>query len=516
MERVIRHLLPLPVALVAAVSTPSALAAKSVDGPSLAKSLLAGRGFAQSGVVVRGPVNLEAADVVAGLFRCRSCTFRNRVSAPDVTFARTLDLSGSTFERDVSFRGATFQAPALFGTAAIDETGRGGEQPTSFRRDMDFSLAFFEEFASFRRSAFIGTANFEDTRFSDVTFARASFNAEARFAQVSFRGAALFFRTLFGNGARSASPSSADPGRWRATFEDSDFRGRTDFSRAFFYGGATFTRAQLAEGALFLDTSFSTGSTEEAAKFQSLASAGDLNFTFASFEHAQRSPAGLSASFVAVFSELVCARSLVLRDAEIGDNERITMSRLQVGDLVMDVEDVRHVANPDDRRAVLQTIEESAKARGDLDIANDAHYALRVLREQSYSPLGRALDYVFYRGIAGYFVRPIRPVLVLVLLVTVAAAIRAGRTRGSHTPPGNRPSPGRRVWAGVRLRAADFLVHVLNTFSLVGPRWSGGDRGELPLASRLEVLAYRLLLVCALLGLANSNPTLREMVDTLF
>jgi len=34
-------------------------------------------------------------------------------------------------------------------------------------------------------------------------------------------------------------------------------------------------------------------------------------------------------------------------------------------------------------------------------------------------------------------------------------------------------------------------------------------------SNSIEVFVYRLLLVCALLGLANSNPTLREMFDTL-
>ena len=34
-------------------------------------------------------------------------------------------------------------------------------------------------------------------------------------------------------------------------------------------------------------------------------------------------------------------------------------------------------------------------------------------------------------------------------------------------------------------------------------------------ARRIEVFAYRLLFVCALIGLANSNPTLRQMFDAI-
>ena len=33
--------------------------------------------------------------------------------------------------------------------------------------------------------------------------------------------------------------------------------------------------------------------------------------------------------------------------------------------------------------------------------------------------------------------------------------------------------------------------------------------------SRLEMLTYRALVVCVLIGLANSNPTLRQMFDAL-
>ena len=42
-----------------------------------------------------------------------------------------------------------------------------------------------------------------------------------------------------------------------------------------------------------------------------------------------------------------------------------------------------------------------------------------------------------------------------------------------------------------------------------------GRRTRPTVGERIEVFVYRLLLACAALGLANSNPTLREMFDTL-
>jgi uncharacterized protein YjbI with pentapeptide repeats len=488
------------IALLLAWAPPGALAQPQgvKDGSRIAERLRSNTAVVESELVVRGPLDLSGTDLAGRVFRCRGCTFEGPVSAPDVRFARTVDLSGSTFKDDVNFRGATFEAPALFG-AAVVETKANRVRRTAFRARADFSLAVFEESTSFGSAVFSDSADFDDARFLDATFATARFAAGATFARASFRGAVLFYRTIFG---RSAA------------FEESDFRRRTDFSRASFRDGGVFTRAQFAEGALFLGTRFFVGSGSAAAgRFQSVASGGDLNFTFATFKRLGK-PSNEESGNVAVFSELVCARTVRLRDVEFAG--LIAMNELQVRDLVMDVPDVRRVDDRDDQRIVLQTIEESAKARGDLVAANDAHYALRVLRQQDFSPLGRALDYVFYRGVAGYFVRPARPLLVLALLATMMALIRAIRS-SSNPPQAPRRGPRRqRMWRAARRHSGEFVTSLLNTFSLVGPRWGGSDRAAPSLGLRVEVFAYRLLLVCVLLGLANSNPTLREMVDTLF
>jgi hypothetical protein len=59
---------------------------------------------------------------------------------------------------------------------------------------------------------------------------------------------------------------------------------------------------------------------------------------------------------------------------------------------------------------------------------------------------------------------------------------------------------------------ARFLEGFLETLALIAPR--RGDPGDRP-ARRVEVFIYRLLVVCALIGLANSNPTLRQMFDAI-
>jgi hypothetical protein len=163
-------------------------------------------------------------------------------------------------------------------------------------------------------------------------------------------------------------------------------------------------------------------------------------------------------------------------------------------------------------------IEASGKARGDLAAANDAHYALRADRSKDYSTVGRALDYVFYRGIAGYFVRPMRPLLILVALVaalSLASVVRTRRRRPPDPQPSDAISRPRRVWATTTGRCSDFLTCFLDKLGLVTPQHAESP-GSAAVGRRLESFAYRLLVVCAILGLANSNPTLRQMVDTLF
>jgi hypothetical protein len=135
-----------------------------------------------------------------------------------------------------------------------------------------------------------------------------------------------------------------------------------------------------------------------------------------------------------------------------------------------------------------------------------------VMQSQHYGAVGHALDYVFYRGVAGYLVRPLRPILVLIVLVLL---ISIGRDLRRARAPEDRTSPPRTRRPSTRAQAhgAGLLTNLLNTLAKLGPRRS---KDEPKLSERLEVFAYRLLVVCALLGLANSNPTLRQMVDTLF
>lgn len=164
----------------------------------------------------------------------------------------------------------------------------------------------------------------------------------------------------------------------------------------------------------------------------------------------------------------------------------------------MDVDDANAVVAPQDRARVLRLIEAGAKAKGDLGIANDARYALEALESGDDALWRRIPNLVFYRLAAGYFVRPFHPIAALLVLVGLVSLFRAARVRDTSS------SLVGRAWA----RLCIFWQEFLDALALIG---RGG--GEARQSRRLEAFVYRLLVVCVLIGLANSNPTLREMFD---
>jgi hypothetical protein len=130
---------------------------------------------------------------------------------------------------------------------------------------------------------------------------------------------------------------------------------------------------------------------------------------------------------------------------------------------------------------------------------------------------------------AGYLVEPLRPLLTLLALALLVSLIRlllprkrcarlwlrmkiAWENRRSPRPKSangsaSKPSPGALVAATPSV-VSSYFHQLLDTLSLMWP-WSGAAVA----GRRLEANLYRILFVCFLIGLANSNPTLRQMLD---
>lgn len=192
----------------------------------------------------------------------------------------------------------------------------------------------------------------------------------------------------------------------------------------------------------------------------------------------------------------------------------------------MDVDDATSVnngANPvfsatardTDRRAtkldLLERIERTAKARDDVGVQNDAHYELQVVRSEQYWFPIRILDFVFYRTIAGYLVRPLNPLIAWIIFVGIVSAVRLSRRHDLLMYSARTPGQQRlRRIAAMGAAVVRSLEEFADALTSVGPRRvheSGTKR------SALEVNTSRALLACVLVAVASANPTLRELFN---
>jgi hypothetical protein len=379
----------------------------------------------------------------------------------------------------VNIARATFHGPAVFGSPP-------GTRGTIFTGNADFTLSNFDSVVTFERAVFIRPANFTLARFGgDAIFAGGRLIAPASFKRASFAAIADFRNTQF----QSVSH-----------FEQVEFKGLADFSQARFTREARFTRARFVTRGTFFGAQFTDiGPLSFAVLFDHASSGGALNFSSAQF--------GGHTSF-----RSITASSLSFAGASFFTDHKAVFEKAAADDVVMDVDVVENAVQTSDRRHVLELVEFSAKSRSDLAVANDAHYDLEVISSDGYAWPWRILDQIFYRGIAGYFVRPLRPLIALLLLVAIFALIRTFGPRPTSRPRLSGTMQRRWRIRNVRANSHRFATEFLDAISLVGRRTSAEDP---PLRRRLEVFTYRVLIVCALLGLANSNPALRQMFDAL-
>ena len=147
------------------------------------------------------------------------------------------------------------------------------------------------------------------------------------------------------------------------------------------------------------------------------------------------------------------------------------------------------------------------------------------------------LDFALYQYVAGYLVRPVFPLGWLVLIVIVAIALRTRHLTRSNPDaqdagedveagaPSSGPSensdpssaPGESSDPSVvpvRPAPRDPRAGLGETLHTAFWLTITGRRQTSPLR-RAELLIYAVLVACILIALANTNPTLRDMIDTI-
>jgi Pentapeptide repeats (9 copies) len=480
-------------AVVAVISDSAGAAARrpnDVSAAALAKALVAGQPVVEDRAVVHGDIDLKHAGKVGNVFVCNSCTFMGRIIARHVEFERGIDLSGSSFRKNVDLEGARFREPALFGPA---EAGR----QTGFHERVDFAFATFDDLAVFRGTTFEKTADFTSAhfgsvaRFGDITFGDAAlfgeaiFARDASFSRVSFGKRASFDGAAFGGVSDFRQAGFAGP----AGFEETVFRGRAEFGRAALLGETSFVDARFASDALFVGSEFGKG--DPALSFDHAGVGDKLDLDEArlagsvDFRHA-------------------VVRSLSLDAIAYDDSSKIYVDSLAAGEASVDLHDAPHISgSAEEQQKILADAETTAKSQGDLRLANDLHYRRQVLASHGDSWPRRIVDIALYRYVAGYFVRPFRPLLWLLGLVFLITILRVAQT-DPPKPPENLPPPPppEGIDRFVQKLAYTVIPHAPE------------ENPPSPLR-RVELTVYAVLLACFVLALANTNPSLRDMVDAL-
>jgi len=438
-------------------------------------------------IEVTTPVKLPRS--VPNPFVCTPCTFDKSLSARDVTFKSLVDLRGAKFDDSVDASGATFGGRTLFGPFP-DTSRRSSRCPPVSEGLLCFVDGDIAGTANFSLATFKQAVSFENVNFEDRTeFSLAQFRDEADFSKTEFDAPALFDEARF---AQPVSFLGADLDRLE--FEYVRSPSTVDFDQAGFACTNEPTKDQPKP--CTTATENRPGPSDAVFTYSNL---GGLSFSHASFD----------------------------------PGAQLWMTGLATPSLVLAPGDVHHVL-PADRDRVLGMIESTAKADGDLGTANEADYRLHVLRSNGYSQPERLLDFVFFRSMGGYLVEPLQPLLTLLGIALLVSLLRvllprqrlsrlrlraklawSERGRRRPEPRAPRPAPHARRSVGTRLDASwstfcRYAHELLDTLSLMWP-WSGASVA----GRRLEANLYRILFVCFLIGLANSNPTLRQMLDAL-
>jgi len=505
-----------------------------VEASDLVDRVRDGRGIDRAGITVVGELDLRDAGTVQIPFRCVSCLFTGSIVARDVIFNRMLDLSGSRIDGSIDAVGSVLSGGFLFRSSDESPARIGGPADFShstFGDATSFDGATFANASDFTGSTFLGRTSFADVMFEgDTSFDDVTFSADAVFSS-------LALATSEDEPPLTCAPVVLGAFAGQASFDRAAFGGVVDFRQRCFVQDATFLSATFNKRVDFTLANFHAKTSFDGASFE-----GDGAFLASSFDGEvsfQRASAARSLIFEdtwfaghANFNRLAVGGTLSLKDAQFLDT--VDLREGLVGDLTMDLPDVASIAGrTTEWEDVLAHIEESAEARGDLALANDARFQLLALQNTQLGWFPRAMDWFFYRLVAGYLVRPANPLLAFVELLLLGALVRTlmwWRQRRRRPEPESASNPSRPSVAargharvlGVAQVASAFFQRLGDTvrvaftrkpdvtledtehvrpYLVAGVRWS-------------ESIAFKVLIALFLLALASSNSTLKQLIDS--
>jgi len=300
-------------------------------------------------------------------------TLKGDVVASNVTFADTVDISGSIIDGNFDIGHAMFQRDALFNSITVN----GDLQARLARSRQRFTLASAQVF---------GTTHLDGAVLDE------GFNAEQAF----FHGDAYF----------NSASISGDVLLSGASFEQQLVLVRVsaasgmDLRTAKFNSDVLFTEASISGTLNLSDTTFFPEPVQGDALADPRACTCFLKFLGAS------------------------VGSLLMTDATIHRGE-IWIKGARFAALTMDRDLVDDITGLNDQVGALQSIEDTARNNGDTGLANEASFDGDVLNHSDDSFFWKWMVWwPFGEQIGGYLVKPLRPARAMVALAVSAAALR--------------------------------------------------------------------------------------------
>lgn len=366
---------------------------RKIESRSLLAALQRGEKRLYSGYVVKGDIRLDKIKTLEVPLVINNSVIKGSILAPFTGFTEAVDLFCTRIQGNVNVFGAVFEKDSRWISTRI--SGEIRATAARFGGGFNLSGAKVQGFVFFRNAVFSEPATLESARFvRDVDFQRASFEEDAFFTRTVFGQQALFTKIR----------ASSDIG----------------------FAGATFNADSFFSGAKI---------------------AGRLNFDGAGFFHKP-----IDCCVVADFDDAT-AKSLSFRPRLFAGwlhMHDLTLEQLEMELVWVDRIDVTRsdVDRSDDRARALEDIEDTARDDGRIAEANDAAFKRAVLDHMDDARVWKALWWAGGEQVAGYLVRPWRPLRAMLLLLGLGAVARLSARlsdkwrevrRRPRWPPGPRP-----------------------------------------------------------------------------
>jgi len=499
-----------------------------IDGQDFAHSITSGMCTEWGGAAIPSQVVFQ--NEVRFPLRCLFCQFRGSIFSGDIRFVHTVELTGSVVEGSLNFIGAHFEGglflrPGLESPSTqpvdVQVTDRLRFDEATFDDDVELSGALVGDLAIFDHADFR----------SDASFSTATFLGDVHFYATRFDGDVSFFGIPPSRPTPGIVPCQATSGIfWKeAVFIDASFKGPADFRGRCFDQDLQFDRVRLTgsldmsggtvRGAFDLtgaqlgrQSSFQRVQVSGSSWLDGVSAGGPLDLGLAGFGR-HVSMIGLSSAGV-----LNLTGTHFVSFSPCG----VAAPGVQIG-LVEFKADSRHLyCSPDDRVGFMTLVETHARAVGDLRLANEARYELLVQATRKDRGVAVVWDFI-YRWFFGFLVKPLRPLmsLVVVLLLGLIARFsfrrRGAASRRDFRRPGSvsdEPSSLRESrWQTLDGAIDDMWRGVAR---LRGDRSSSACAAGLAAkwAGRLERTLALLLMTVFVMCVANYNATLHDFIQS--